>query len=779
MNDKIFKYLSNMPHFSFLPVDELEKVADSTKEVQYPSKTLIVRQGKTAIQDVLIIVKGQLVLYDRRSGERKLSGYIKPGEVFGGITILLNGGISLRDAVADKSIVAYAVPRGVFQDLCTRYKPFYEYFLENFSKNLADPAISTLIETGQARHFLSAVAPFSFLEDDQIEEVAQKLSLVHYPKDTVLFVQGKTRVGYLYILQKGSVERYLENGNRKTMSGILGEGDTYGGISILLNDGISIRTLKVTEDTYFYVLPKEPFLELCRQHESITEFFTDTFGKRMLNRSYASIIAKTLQPKEEDLQIFNQPVESILSRRVVSGAWDLSIREAAQIMRKEKSSFILIQSQHGNPAGIVTERDLTREVIATGHDTSTPVRDIMSSPLQGIAQQALVFEALMAMMDNDIRHLAVTGSDEKVVGMLSNRDIIAAQGQSPLFLLREIAEAETMSDIIDKHNLLPGLIRNLISNGANAQNITRFITTVSDQILKKVMAFTIDALGPPPVRFAFMILGSEGRNEQTLKTDQDNALVYGDLIGAEPSQLERIEEYFLRFGERACRLLDEAGYDYCTGDVMAKNPKWCQPISAWKGYFSEWIHTAKAENLLQASIFFDFRFAYGDRLLVEELRTHLFDSLGGWPGFLRHLTENALYFKPPIGFFRNFVVESKGKHRNAFDIKHAIMPIVDFARIYSLQHKIEETNTLQRLHQLYIKKVLSQKEYEELEKAYSFLMQLRFVRQVTAAMEEKVKPDNYINPKKLTNIEQTMLKEIFKRIEKFQAKLTFTFIGMT
>jgi CBS domain-containing protein len=211
---------------------------------------------------------------------------------------------------------------------------------------------------------------------------------------------------------------------------------------------------------------------------------------------------------------------------------------------------------------------------------------------------------------------------------------------------------------------------------------------------------------------------------------------------------------------------------------MAQNPKWCRPLSMWKKYFSSWIHAAEAEDLLQASIFFDFRTGYGNTDLIDSLRRHLFDSLGGWSGFFRHLTENALHFKPPIGFFRNFVVESKGKHRDAFDIKSAMTPIVDFARIYALKNKIEETNTFERIRQLYIKKILSRQEYEELERAYSFLMQQRFVRQITAIIDEKAEPDNYIKPKTLTHIERKMLKEIFVRIEKFQSKLNFEFIGI-
>ena len=212
---------------------------------------------------------------------------------------------------------------------------------------------------------------------------------------------------------------------------------------------------------------------------------------------------------------------------------------------------------------------------------------------------------------------------------------------------------------------------------------------------------------------------------------------------------------------------------------MAKNPQWCQPLKVWKKYFRGWIHTAAPEALLQASIFFDFRGAYGDTDLTDELRDHLFESLEGWRGFFRHLAENAMFSTPPIGFFRNFLVESEGEHRNSFDIKAAMQPVVDYARIYALNHRVAETNTMGRLRELSDQKKLSAQQYQELDTVYSYLMQQRFVRQVKAFTEENGNPDNYINPKKLSRIEQTTLKEIFKRIEKFQAKLGFDFTGLT
>ena len=774
MTSQIFSFLSNMPHFSLLPESDLEKITAAVTERKHPKGTVLAVKGETRIENIFIVTKGSLSLHDEKKGEWKLIGYIKAGEVFGGITILMNSGISLQTVMAETDCRGYLIPAALFQELCTRHKAFFDYFIENFSHNIFDDSLAGIIETGQAKYFLFGVAPFSFLPEEEIEKTAAALSVVRYPADTVLFVQGRSRLGHLYILQKGAAERYYETRNEKTMRGVLSEGDIFGGISILHNNGIAVRSFRVNEPTLFYLLPKDKFLSLCDLYPTFIEYFTDIFGKRMLERSYAAIIAKTMQPLEVEGRLFNQPVSAICTLEPIFGDTNMSIQSAAKKMGNAQIGALFLKSPDGNCAGVVTERDLTGRVIATGHDVSRPVTEIMSTPVISIPMDAPVFEACMAMMQQNLRHLAVTNTENQVVGILSSRDILKSQGQSPLFLIQETEEAGCMAEIIEKHDRLPLVLRNLIASGAQSKNLTRFTTTVSDAILKKIMGFTLDELGPPPVKFAFMILGSEGRREQTLKTDQDNAIVYEDV--ADKSE-EEIKAYFLRFGEKACTLLDQAGYAFCTGDIMAKNPDWCLPLSQWQKNYSTWIHAASPEALLHASIFFDFRCGHGDTILIDRLRSFLFKSLEGWRGFFRHLTENALHFRPPLGFFRNFVVESKGKHQSKFDIKSAMMPIVDFARIYALKNKIESTNTLDRLYELQLKGVLTPKEYEELNIAYSFLMQLRLARQITAILDEDQAPDNYINPKKLTHIEQKMLKGIFTRIEDFQSKMDFDFIG--
>jgi CBS domain-containing protein len=776
MQDKINKFLSGLPLFSMLPKKEVAFVADEITEIKYPKTTVLSVQGRTKLDCVYIIKEGTMELFYETNGEKEIKGILHKGETFGGVSILMNAGISIRTVQVVNDATLYVLPQKAFLEVCTRNKNFYEHFAGRFRAHMTNDSYASIVAVGQALHFLSRLVPFSFLPEEEISRIAAAISIINYPKDTLLFLQGQSRIQYLYIIKKGAAERYYEENNQKTLRGILGEGDSYGGISMLMNNGISIRTLRVTEDSYFYILPKELFLEICKKYEAFSDFFTDTFGKRMLDRSYAEIIAVNFKPAEVTPEFFNQPIESIVNKELVYCDQEMPIQAAAAVMSEHKASSIFICDANGEFVGVVTDNDLRKKVTATGYDILSPVSEIMSSPLVTIGSNALIFETMMLMMQKNIKHLAIRDATNKVVGVITNRDLLKAQGQSPFYIMHEIAQARFINQVFEVHRHIPQLLQSLINTGAKAQNITRFLTTVSDAVLQKIIAFALDEMGPPPARFVFVVLGSEGRKEQTLKTDQDNAIIFEDL----PAKAGKTAlTYFLNFAEKVCGWLNKAGYSFCKGGIMAKNPQWCQPLRTWKRYFTEWIHTAAPEALLQASIFFDFRSGYGDSDLVDELRRHLFDSLVGWPGFFRHLAENALFFTPPIGFFRNFLVESKGEHRDSFDIKAAMQPVVDYARIYALNHRVEETNTLGRLNELLRLEEISDQQYNELDTVYSYLMQQRFVRQVRAVIEEKAEPDNYINPKKLSRIEKTTLKEIFKRIEKFQAKLSFDFTGMT
>jgi CBS domain-containing protein len=774
MNMNAVELLSKTQPFARLPHQVVEEAAATLVLMTFQPGTMLAVQGRTSLDHVYLVRSGRLELFMETEGRKALQGVIGAGGVFGAISILMNVGLSIRSMVVEEEASLYLMPKKGFLDLCQRHRFIYDHFRAAFEERMQNESYARAIAASQVTHFLSRIPPFSFLPEDELNSLAPDIGSAFFPKDTVVFLQGETRIDGLYVIHRGAAERYFEENQEKTLASVLGEGEMFGGISMLVNDMLAVRTLRTIEDTLFFKVPHRAFFDLCRRYEAFSEFFTDAFGKRMLDRSYAAVIAKSTPHLADSLPLLNQPLAGICSRRLVACTADLSIQKAAELMSAGAVSSIFIRAAGGAPVGIVTDNDLRTKVIARGLSVRRPVADIMSSPLTTISENALIAEALMAMMQHGIKHLAVADADGRIVGVMTHQDVMAARGQSPLFIIREIAVAADVPALAQHRVRLPAMVQGLIRAGTPARHINRFVTAISDAVLKRVIELALQEMGPPPVRFVFMIMGSEGRKEQTLKTDQDNAVVYEDILPAEEAP---VRDYFLRFGDKVCTGLNRSGYAFCNADVMARNPKLCQPLSVWKRRFSDWIHTAEAEDLLYSSIFFDFRGGYGHTDLISHLREHLLESLVGWSGFFRHLTQNALLHKPPLGFFRNFVVESKGEHRNKFDVKQAMLPIVDYARIYALKHGLAETNTLERLQQLTQKGLIPAKDYSEIEQGYSFLMQLRLVRQVGAILDDGAPPDNYINPKELSGIEQRLLKEIFVRIGNLQTRMSFDFTG--
>jgi PAS domain S-box-containing protein len=452
---------------------------------------------------------------------------------------------------------------------------------------------------------------------------------------------------------------------------------------------------------------------------------------------------------------------------------DTPIHQAAAAMSRAKSSAILVKAPSGEAIGIVTDQDFRTRVLATGRSPALPVSTIMSAPLVQIGDRALLFEAARLLQERNLQHLVVTDERGGALGVLTATEVLHVQRHAVAMVLNEIQGAASPEELRDSRAKLPVFVKALLESGARVESITRIMTTVSDAVLVRLLALAEAELGPPPAAYAFVALGSEAREEQTLATDQDNALIYADVP---PERSEAVHAYFLRLGEKVCGWLDLVGYRRCKGEVMACNPKWCQPLSRWRQYFADCVMAANPQDLLDVNVFFDFRCAHGETDYVVQLRQHLQRTLEGEGKntFFFHLAQSTLQFRPPRGFFGNIQLESSGERPAAFNIKAAIIPLVNFARIYALQHGFAETNTLDRLRRLRDQGRLVPSSHDELAQAYTTLMLMRLTHQA-AQWNRGAMPDNFIDLQELTQLDQSVLKKVFADITVFQARLETDF----
>jgi PAS domain S-box-containing protein len=457
--------------------------------------------------------------------------------------------------------------------------------------------------------------------------------------------------------------------------------------------------------------------------------------------------------------MMNLPISSF-KREIISCSMESSIRQAAELMKRKRHNAIIITKDKDDPVGIVTDKDLRSRVVAENTDTGNPVYSIMSSPLQRISDQALLYEGILQVKEKKISHLVVEDKIGNITGIFSRKDLLEVQHNSISYLIKEVERAESVDTLKTIHNKIPVLVKILMESGARIQNVTYMISTVADAITHRLIEFAIEEMGEPPARFTFMALGSEGRREQTLVTDQDNAIIYEDVPNEKMSETGR---YFLNFGKKINLWLDRIGYQYCKGGVMAGNPQWCQPLARWKNYFTNWITERSEEGLLGVAVFFDFRIVYGEQQFATELRQHIHRTVSGNEMIFSFLAKEVSEYKIPLNIFNG---ASEGLPES-FNVKNALSPLTGLMRIYALQNRIGESNSLQRLEKLLRLNIIPEPECQELENMYSRLMEIRFRSQVNAILANRA-PDNMVEQEELTALERTMVRKTFSEIKRFQ-----------
>lgn len=447
--------------------------------------------------------------------------------------------------------------------------------------------------------------------------------------------------------------------------------------------------------------------------------------------------------------------------------------DAAAFMGKAGASAVLVAAESGDPIGIVTDADLRSRIVASRMDVKRPIFEIMSSPLAWATENTLVYQAMLRMQDQHIQHLVVRGADGSVAGIVRNRDLLQFPRYAGGVVAKEVQHAERPEDILAARRRLPAVVTSLLNAGARPQSVMRVIASVHDASTEKLLRLAMDRLGPPPARFAFLCMGSQGRQEETLVTDQDNGIIYEDLSdGADAAA-----SYFEELGRQVCEWLDAVGYEYCRGGVMARNELWRGPLAQWKDRLGTWISAGEPSDILKFDMVFDFRCVYGAPELASALRRFVFAHVERHPAFLLHFARNTLQYKPPLGWFGQIGARSGNEGGRTVNLKDAMMCVVKYARIYAVREGFAEANTLGRLQRMAQMGLVTEEGYEETAAAYELLMRLRLNHQADAIAAEQ-QPDNAVPLAELTHIESKALREAFNQVLTIQKQLSYDFLGM-
>jgi CBS domain-containing protein len=438
---------------------------------------------------------------------------------------------------------------------------------------------------------------------------------------------------------------------------------------------------------------------------------------------------------------------------------------------------IVVLGPAGAPQGILTDRDLRERVLAAGRASDEPVTAVMSAPLVTISPEAFVFEALLEMTRRDIHHLPVVEAD-RLLGVISSHDLLLLQAAAPLELGRLIQTRTSIDELADAMPELTRATRTLFEQGHSGYEIGRIVSELNDLVIRRVLTLVEEELraekvGEPPVPFCWLALGSEGRREQTIRTDQDNALVYAD-----PGAGVRVwaERYFRLLAERVIAGLIRLGYPPCPGKSMASNPQWCQPLATWRRYFADWVTDPAPQNLLYSSIYFDFRPLTGASELAGALRDEIRTQVRAWRSFPRHLGRLAVSHSPPLGLFGRFVLERKNGARGINVKLNAMLLLVNALRAYAIELGLEETNTVERLEAAArTGGCFTPDEAEDVRGAYETIFHLRLGHQL-AQLAAGRHPDNFIDPYALSRSDQRHLKGAFRTIRRLQGKVELRYL---
>lgn len=620
--------------------------------------------------------------------------------------------------------------------------------------------------------------PFSLMDADDLMHIAERVSIRYVAKDQWIFKTGESTKTQIYFLQAGAVQLLQEMQGQTQLLEVCDQGEIFGLGALIAATQYQVGA-KAAEESLLYILPQQTLQPIIEQYPKIAWYFTQSFvtGKYALARTTTS---PTLfwQDKHQQQAFELVEIQSIQhSRKPICCSPGTTIQAAAQIMKNANVGSIIISNKDQLPLGIITDRDLRNKVVSGDYSLTAKVDEIMSSPVITAAPDITIADVQILMMKHRIHHLVLTDSGQSntaVKGVISEHDLLVIQGNNPAVLIREISRSQGGEELALIREKAEGLLKKYLFQEVAIGFISSIMTQINDAIIQRCVALAQAAMEAekkkaPAVKWCWLALGSEGREEQLLRTDQDNALVFEDVA---EEKIPVVKAYFLELAKKITHLLHSCGFDYCPGEMMASNPEWCQPLEAWKKQFSKWIFAPSQQHVLYSNIFFDFRPIEGDFDLATALADHIFQATGQRDIFLSFMAKNALETPAPLTFFRQFMVERSGEHKDQFDIKsRAMMPLADAARVLILAAQMPQVNnTFQRFDKLAELEPQNRALFEQAADAYEILMRYRALQ----GLRNK-NSGRYFRPSELSKMERLNLRNSFKPLRELQDLLRVRF----
>jgi CBS domain-containing protein len=605
----------------------------------------------------------------------------------------------------------------------------------------------------EAEPFLARFPPFDQLPPAELSEVARSATLRPFPGGTTILRRGGAPADALYVVRRGAVELVDEG----TVIDVLEEGEVFGHPSLVAGVAPTF-TVRAVEDTECYLIGRAVADRVLRTPFGVT-FLARAFVRRGRQLSLASEALAVARPAPA--------VGTLIRRPALSCEPSTSVRDAADAMAKEGVSSILVAD--GAPVGIVTDRDLRAKDVARGADPAAPVAGVMSSPLVTVSPDASAEEALLVMLERRIHHLPVVGPDARVLGVVTDTDLMAIERTAPFAVLRTVERATTPEAVARGMAGLPAAVHALVDADADPVDVGHVIAGAIDAATRRLVHLAIGELGDPPGPWAWLALGSEARHEQSLRTDQDHALIFEVPGGASAAA----DGYFEDLARRVTDGLEMAGVPRCRGGVMAELPQWRGERTTWIERYRSQLAAVDIEGTVFSNIALDHRRVSGGLDVEADIDAIVRTAVREGP-LVRRLAVAAIALRPPTGFLRDFVVESKGTRAGTLDVKlGAITPITNVARVFAVGSGSSATRTIDRLRDAAAAGALDGDLAVGLEEAFRLLWRVR-LRHQTDQLRAGAPPDDSVDPRALGPLTRRGLKEAFRLIVAAQRLLATT-----